>query len=168
MKFIGAILIICAALSSGINRNKLMQKGIHIKRDILFSLEIIKSELATSRSTLPEMLKTAMKACGGEVGEFYKAVYECLTDGTEKNFSEIWQNGISSLSSIDQSSREALLRLGQSLGRYETEEQLRETENCCALIKNVMSAEAEEYNKVKKSNLALPTVTAAILVIVLI
>lgn len=168
MKFIGAIFVIIAAFSIGMNKNRTLSNDIHIKRQLIFSLEILKSELATSRSTVPEMLERAIKSGNGEVAEFFKSIYDRLTGGAEQSFSEIWRDSLSILPQLDTEIREALLRLGQSLGRYETEVQLCEIEKCCSVFKSALSAEMEEYNRMKKSNLTLPTAAAAILVIVLI
>lgn len=168
MKILGAIMIVSAAISFGISKNRRIRKAIHTKEAMLFSVQILKSELAANRSTVPEILKRITDVCSGEIRNVYKNILEELSHDFGRSFSDIWQENMDNIPCDDRSCIEGLIHLGQKLGRYDVNEQIEEAERCLAILKLSIEKDTAEYNRTKKSNLTVPPMFAAITVIMLI
>lgn len=124
MKAAGAVLILLGFLAGGVNLCRSRRRRLSTLRELETSLQLLAAELETRASEL-QTIFSFLGDQKGETGAFFRELSENMDKLGEYSFRKIWESAVKrNLGSLRPDEREGVLRLGGSLGRYETQQQL--------------------------------------------
>ena len=125
MKLPGMLAVICAFLAIGIDRLKSIREKIECTETLISGLTVLRSELAARLCPLRELLCAAAATAGGEAAAFFRLAADSLDKPGEEAFSERWVALCrTELPELAELPRGELEKLGQSLGRFDLDDQL--------------------------------------------
>ena len=99
-------------------------------------MELMRAELGTRLTPMPELMRLLSDRCGGAAGSFFSAVYSAMPLLEERDFSGLWNIAAEScLIVLDKRALDTVKKAGTVLGRYELAEQLSAVGSCAAELK---------------------------------
>lgn len=135
MKYLGAALIFFACLGAGTSRALEMRRRVRTLRGLTAALEVMKSEICSRLSPLPQAVEAAASGAPAELAAFFASLRRGEADIGDRSFSDIWGAGCrETLPALGERELAALLGLGASLGRYAAEEQGQAFDACAAIL----------------------------------
>lgn len=166
---VGAVLILLAGLSAAWRLTREQDKRLRALRSLALSLQHLHAELSLRLTSLPELAELLAQTAQGTAGRFFSTLYEKLQELGEKSFVLLWQESAqSALPELSGEDRAIWLRLGETLGRYELEEQLSAIELCRAELEYRAKALAEALPGRKRLAYGLLGTAGALLSIILL
>ncbi|HHU22981.1 MAG TPA: stage III sporulation protein AB [Clostridiales bacterium] len=131
-KFIGALLLIAAGAGMGVAKTRQLHFRVRSLSSILGSLEIMRGEICTRLTPLPELFLQLAAEAPGPADEFFSALKTGLTGLGERSLGEIWYQALEDTPSLVLKPEEerALYLFGMSLGRFDVAEQKQAIDRC--------------------------------------
>lgn len=163
---LGAVMLVAASLWLGAalvisekRRNRLLDA-------LISSLEILRGEISTRLTPLPDCARLLAESGPEACREFYSSVYSASGVLGEVEFSRLWDACLSVLD-LDGRARAALSDLGRSLGRYSADEQRAAIDRCLAELGLCAGAARERAQKNMQLRLGLPLAAGLLLAVML-
>lgn len=162
----GVIIICCTLL--GLNATGRSRQRVKALSGLIASFEIMKSEICSGLTPLPELMKLLSEQSAQPAAGLYR---RCLgMTGGRRSFREVWRQAISEsdeLCLLDEE-EQTLLELGLTLGRYEAEEQRPAIDKAQKRLELFLSIEEKEQANKKRVSTALGAGAGIMLAILLI
>lgn len=164
MKAAGALLLIGASLWLGGALVAADRRRGALLDALISSLEILRGEIVTRLTPLPECARLLAESGPEPCRKFYVNLYAALGSLGEREFAAIWDECLAE-TELAGTARSALSDLGRSLGRYSADEQ-RAAIDCCLESLRLCSREARERSqKNLQLRFALPLAAALLLAV---
>lgn len=127
LKTIGAILVIGAAAAVGLSVRGRLSKRVRILQDIVTALDLIHSEIACMCTPLDELLDKLCSAVQTPLRLFFCDCCDGHAKRPDLPVAMIWSRAVRDAEYLELLPQEeqALLDVGNAIGRYEAEEELR-------------------------------------------
>lgn len=125
LRWLAAAVIVGVCTLLGVNASGRSRQRVKALTGLISSLEIMKSEISSSLTPLPEIIKLLREQTREPAAELYRRCYELMNTRRARAFRETWRRALSesdSLCLLDEE-EQALLELGMLLGRYEPQQQ---------------------------------------------
>lgn len=135
MRYIGAVFVIVSLFAAGVCKARECRMCCDTLQSAIAMLDLISSEICTMRSPINRLTKR-MEAClEGEIKCFASKLSSELDRLGEERFCAIWRSAlISCVSSLPEDCLEAVVSLGNSIGRYDSEMQKQSLDGCRAVL----------------------------------
>ncbi|HHU06162.1 MAG TPA: stage III sporulation protein AB [Clostridiales bacterium] len=124
-KIIGALMVTAATTSLGLMSARQLKRRVRSLRSLVGALDIMRSEICTRLTPMPELLEL-LAAQSGEPANIFFA--NCLIKQRSmrgRPFVELWLSALKSTQELElnENELEPLTELGSALGRYDTDRQ---------------------------------------------
>lgn len=162
----GAIVICCTLL--GINAGGRSRQRVRALSGLISSLEIMKSEICSGLTPLPELIGMLAGQCAPPAAELYVKCSELM--GKRRSFRDAWRRSLAEcgeLCLLDEE-EQVLLELGNTLGRYEAEQQRPALEHAQKRLELFLSIEEREQAEKKRISAALGAGAGIMLALLLV
>lgn len=169
MKALGALTIIGSCLGLSLTAIRSVKNRIRSMFWLCRAVEMIRAELSSRMSPLPELMRLAADRSEGECRAFFEKVGAFFDEPTDELFPERWEKSARScLPSLRESERRELILLGQCIGRYEIHEQLASCDRFLASVSAAHDGELSRFSNNRRVFLALGTAAGAFLCLILL
>lgn len=169
MRYVGSFFIIFACLGMGISYATQKRKRMETLIGMCAALELMKGEIQTKLSSLPELSLTIARRSGAPAAEFFTQLYRSLENLGEDGFADIWKRTAEkTLCSLDAGELEEINSLGNIIGRCELDMQTEAIAYCLSFLKNELQNARLQYPSERKLGIGLGAASAALLLISLI
>lgn len=128
IKIVGACLVILSCTSLGLYFSSLVQGRVTDLKALKKNITILRGDIKYGNTTLPEAIGALARRNSDTFKEFFAAIEGELLNSSGLSFIQIWDKGIKTClknSYMNQSDREQLNRLGETLGYLDKEMQLK-------------------------------------------
>lgn len=151
MRYLGAVTVIISALLIGIGKAREEKQKVLMLRELCAFLEMMKNELCSERKSICKFFFDESLNEFSALSKFSQLMRSRLRTLGEKRFSSIWSEIVNdSFSGLPQKSLSALLTLGSSIGKYDSDIQKSAFERCMLILQGeCLQAEASLKNNEK-------------------
>lgn len=144
MTYLGAFILIISALFIGVSKAKEEKCKVETLRELRLALDIFKNEICTNKTPIGKVTSMESLKAFSNLRQFFSELesqFGCIGD---KRFADIWSDSIlKTLNQIPEKSKNALIALGNSLGRYDSDLQREAIEQCI----HILQSECEELER---------------------
>ena len=169
MKIVGSLMLLCGCTGIGLQQVKKMDKRVRTIQSMICGLEVMERELSFRVPLLEEILLAAVRSTEGVTRDFFSFCREELSKNQDKPFVEIWNSAVrEQLIYLKESDLDAILALGDILGRYDCEGQQLAIGRAHSALEQVLSSALAERSSRGKVYRVLSTTVGALLVILLL
>ena len=165
MRLTGAALLMLAGLLLGLLAAQGLRDRVRRREGLRQLLERMSFELERFKTPLPELFGLLAAQTEGEAGTLCRRVSEQLEQPERRPFSQIWSGAVSALPAVE---RAALLPLGDVLGRYGAQEQVRALEAARAAMARAEDQARGEQREKSRIYVGVPAAAAAALAVLLL
>lgn len=125
LKIIGALMITAATTSVGVISVKYLKRRVRSLRTLIGALDIMRSEICTRLTPMPELLEILAVQAGEPANIFFTNCLMKQRAMRGRPFAEIWRSALASTKELElkEPELEPLSELGSALGRYDTDRQ---------------------------------------------
>jgi stage III sporulation protein AB len=125
LKIIGALMITTATTSLGVLSVKQLKRRVRSLRTLIGALDIMRSEICTRLTPMPELLELLAVQTGEPANIFFTNCLMKQRSMRGRPFAELWRSALDSTKELDlkETELEPLRELGSALGRYDTDRQ---------------------------------------------
>lgn len=166
MRIFGAGLIIIACAVLGLARARELRDRARLVRAFASSVEILRGEIVSRLSPLPEAAERLAKSGPAETRQFYVNLSRSLDLLGDTEFSQLWDKCLS-LCPLTEESHAALSDLGRSLGRFSAPEQDAALSRCVEALDEASRGASEEAERGGRLFAGLSVCAGALLAVVL-
>lgn len=147
LRALGGLLLLGGALALGMAPAMELSRRLSALEAWGEALALLERELAFTASDMPTLLDRVARGSPSPVREWAGAVLKSLDRLGEKGFGEIWREGLEAVpGALFPGELEALARLGDTLGRYDRQAQLK----ALALTREELSRLARETREERR------------------
>ena len=165
----GALCVLAACVSMGAVACAERRRRLSALDELTAALRRMRAELASHARPTAELCRMLGESAAGETGAFFTLLLHSLGELGERPFYALWREAAGkALRSLREEERESFARLGESLGRYELEEQLGAIESCLAFFDSAREKARAELPAQRKLTLGLALSAGAMLTILLL
>ena len=169
MKLLGCVMIALASLLGGV----LYTRGIKQRQEELASacamLELMRGELETRLTPLPELAAELAGRVGGAGEAFLLCLAMKLKEFGKRNFAELWAESVDGVfCASDAETRNRLIQLGPVLGRYDIGSQLSALDSCADALRRRYLQLSGDMPQLLRLGMGLCMSAGALIVILLI
>jgi stage III sporulation protein AB len=127
IKLLGAALVLAASCAFGAGGVLRLRRHAAQLRAFRRMTDVIRAELAFRLSPVPELLEKIAETCAEPASGFARSLLGALRSLGDEPFSELWRRALLGRPQLKLTNDELepLVSLGQTLGRYDAESQLR-------------------------------------------
>ena len=169
MRLFGALLILSAAVGTGLCLSDHSRRRLRALEDFSAALALIAGELSLRNSPLPELLEKASVESTGQAKAFFTALNNTLSLLGEYPFSRLWERALNeSCPVLPQKAQYELKQLGNSLGRYDLDRQLSDLASAGQRLEQMAMQAAGEYAQLRKLGPGLGAASGLLLAILLL
>lgn len=168
MKIIGTVIVIGACLSIGQRKVNAARRELFTLSDLIAGVRVMRAELTSWLCPMEDLLRQAAEHTGPEASAFFLCCAESLSKLNENSFSELWSKACETILSIPAEGRRQLEMLGDSLGRYELEEQLAACDRYLRDTEEEADKLRAKLPELRKLTLALSAAAGAFLCLLII
>ena len=170
LKTIGSILILCVSAAIGLSKRSQLARHVNILKGLISAFEIIHSEISCMCTATEELLERLCNIASGEVKCFFDDCLDGLRTRRDLPFALIWSRSVKDAGYLELSHQEseALLELGNSLGRYNADETLRALNYAIRNFEGYLKAASDTRARLGKLYGNLSIIAGIALVIILI
>lgn len=170
LNLIGAILVIGATATFGIASLWRMGARVRVLSALLATLETMKSEICDRMIPLPELVEKLSEEAPLPVDLFFCKLRQAMAEIGVRSFYFLWKATILASPELElrEPEREALIALGQSLGRYDADEQRDAFAYTQRRLEGCLRHAEEERAKQGKVHAALGITVGVFVVIILL
>jgi len=167
---IGAVLVIGATATVGITSLWRMGTRVRVLSALIVALEVMKSEVCDRMTPIPELIDQLAEEAPAPVNLLFRRLQAEMGEIGIRSFYFLWKNAI--LASPDLALREAeqetLIALGQSLGRYDANQQRDAFVYAQRRLERYLSKAELERSQQGKVHAALSIAVGVFMVIILL
>ncbi len=169
MSYIGAILLTASAALIGIFKAAELKKSVEILSELTSLLELLRNEICTRRTPMKQVLSVKALPEYKYIQPFVLSLDERLKLLGNKSFAHIWAECITeSITNLSEESRNSLVNLGSSLGRYDAQLQAASIDRCIGDLEREYKSIYENLKCNQKMYIGLGTGMGLIVSIILI
>ncbi|CAM3788114.1 stage III sporulation protein SpoIIIAB [Cohnella lubricantis] len=171
LKLIGAALVLFAGTMIGFAQGARFAERPRQIRHLLHALQRLETEIGYGQTPLPEALQRVAQAIPKPLSALFAQVASALRSGTGVTVRECWERTFADgwpSTSMRGGEREALLRLGATLGGSGKEDQLKHVRLAMLQLQAEETAAREEQQKYEKLSRSLGVLGAALVVILML
>lgn len=165
MRLTGAALLMAAGLLTGLRMADRLQKRCALRTELERMLALMAFELGRFRTPLPQLFEKLSAGLEGEALTLCCRMTSGLDRLGERTLDGIWAEALEPLPPPE---RKILLPLGNVLGRYGAEEQLRAVESCRAAMERSQCEAQAALRERGRMYVGLSAAGAAVLVVLLL
>lgn len=163
------MLAVCGCFWAGCRMVNSRKERIAALRELEFALLLLRGELESRAAALPELCVFLRERTCGAARALFSGMAAQLSMLGEERFSSLWNRAVrESGTALEDREREELLGLGEVLGRYELETQLRRLEGCCTVLHQCREEAERAYPGQRRLCLGLSAAAGLLLAIVLL
>ncbi|MGI5935463.1 MAG: stage III sporulation protein AB [Oscillospiraceae bacterium] len=131
-KLIGAMLLVMAGAGMGLVKAGHLHFRVQSLSSILSSLEIMRGEICTRLTPLPEIFSLLAAEAPSPADKFFSAMKTGMSGLGQRSLGEIWGQALKDTPALALKPEEerALHLLGMSLGRFDVSEQKQAIDRC--------------------------------------
>ena len=160
---IGAIFLLALILTG---RRK---AEIDCLAELCRGLELIRAELGSRLTPMPELLGLLEDQCAGEAGNFFRTVGRALPLLEERDFSSLWSLAAEeALRCLSQRELDIVKKVGTVLGKYELSEQLNVIGSCLRELKAMEERLRVAYPQSRKLFFGISAAAGGFIIILLL
>ena len=164
---IGAIISAFFLLSLTLTGNK--KAEINCLAELCTGFALIRAELGTRLTPMPELLGLLEEQCAGEARGFFRAVGTALPLLEERDFSSLWSMAADkALCCLSQRELDTVKKVGTVLGKYELSEQLAVIGSCLTELKAGEERLRVAYPQTRKLFFGLSAAAGGFIIILLL
>lgn len=149
MTYIGALILVISAFFVGVSKAKEEKCKVETLRELCSALDIFKNEICSNKTPIGKVISLDSLKMLPNLSPFFSELecqFGCLGD---KRFSDIWSESVlKTLKQIPEKSKNELIALGNSLGRYDSDLQRDAIERCM----HILQSECEELERGLSNN----------------
>lgn len=169
MNHLGAITVIISALFIGIYKAREEKRKALILRQLCSFLELMKNELCAEKKSISKFFFDDVLDSFSFLTEFIQSMRNNLSSLGIKRFCSIWSESINnSFSNIPDKAQNALLALGSSIGKYDSDIQKSAFERCESIIQSECVQAEKALRNNEKMYIGLGGCAGAILALMLV
>ena len=169
MKVLGIGAIISAIFLLALNLTGRRKAEIDCLAELCRGLELIRAELGSRLTPMPELLGLLEAQCTGEAGNFFRAVGNALPLLEEKDFSSLWSLAADEvLRCLGQRELDIVKKVGAVLGKYELSEQLNVLGSCLTELKAMEEKLREAFPQNRRLFFGLSAAAGGFIIILLL
>ena len=169
MKVLGIGAIISAIFLLALNLTGRRKAEIDCLAELCRGLELIRAELGTRLTPMPELLGLLEEQCAGEAGGFFRAVGTALPLLEERDFSSLWSLAAEeALRCLSQRELDIVKKVGTVLGKYELSEQLNVIGSCLRELKAMEERLRVAYPQSRKLFFGISAAAGGFIIILLL
>lgn len=169
MKVLGIGAIISAIFLLALNLTGRRKAEIDCLAELCRGLELIRAELGTRLTPMPELLGLLEEQCAGEAGSFFRSVGTALPLLEERDFSSLWSMAADkALCCLSQRELDTVKKVGTVLGKYELSEQLTVIGSCLTELKAGEERLRAAYPQTRKLFFGLSAAAGGFIIILLL
>lgn len=142
------------------------QRQRSLTQAMLTSLEILRGEIATRLTPMPDCAQMLSENGPRECRGFYESLYASLNALGDVEFSRLWSACLATLDLPDMAAA-ALRDLGMSLGRYSADEQRAAIDRCIESLKHCLEEAGTEVRENARLRFGLTMCAGAVLAVIL-
>ena len=169
IKILGSIIVITCGLVFGASQRAKFKGRIKTIKGIMRAIDFMHSEISCMCTPTGELIDKLCQSSTGNVRCFFK---ECRSRHIKRKdlpFSEIWSKTVKNAEylELDRNAEETLLEIGNALGRYEADEQMRVILNARKSFERFLKCAEEASERLGKlyGNLSLISGIATVIIL---
>lgn len=165
-----AIMITASCMYMGFAKNRELLREINITSDFLKALCEMSLNIKNRLTPVFELVRSGIKN-KDSTGVFFQKLYSMLKSTNNKRLSELWSEAVYECFKDDVKDRalfSALCEIGECLGRYDEESQIKELDMAYEKLSLIIREQKVRYDKGKKVYLSVYTSAGIILSIILL
>lgn len=146
LRWIGACLVILGCGGFGVMIAASFRKELTSLKKLIAALDFMECELQYRMSALPDLCRQTAANCDGVLRQIFSSLAAELEDQISPNVQQCMKSVLSKTKDVPTQTAEALLQLGNSLGRFDLQGQLKELESArqeCRVKLNKLSGNAD-------------------------
>lgn len=164
---IGAIISAFFLLSLTLAGNK--KAEINCLAELCTGFALIRAELGTRLTPMPELLLLLTDRCQGPAGSFFRAIGTALPLLEEKDFSTLWNAAAEEyLGCLSQRELETVKKAGAVLGKYELSEQISVIASCLAELRGAEEKLRAGYPQCRRLLFGISAAAGGFIIILLL
>lgn len=171
IQFAGAILVLFAGTMIGYLQAARYAARPRQIRQLTHALQRLETEIQYGQTPLPEALSRIAEVVPPPVSGLFYEIARSLAGGTGATVRESWEKALAEgwgRTSMKQPEREALARLGSTLGASGREDQLKHVRLTMIQLQTEEAAARDEQNRYEKMSRSLGVLGAALVVILML
>ena len=168
IKWIGAIFVLAACGGFGFQIAAAQRKEVRTLRQLIRILDFAECELQYRLTPLPELCRKASQECSGPLNALFLCLCKELEEQISPNVSSCMRASIAFTEQLPKQTAEVLALLGESLGKFDLNGQLRGLASVRAECNRRLDALAENQDVRLRSYKTLGLCAGAALVILFI
>ncbi|MCL2843067.1 MAG: stage III sporulation protein AB [Oscillospiraceae bacterium] len=170
LSLIGAVLVIGATATFGLASLWRMGARVRILSALIATLETMKSEICDRMTPVPELVDKLSEEAPPPVDMFFCKLRQAMGEIGIRSFYFLWKAALLASPELElrDPEREALIALGQSLGRYDAAEQRDAFTYTQRRLESYLRHAEEERAKQGKVHAALGITVGVFVVIILL
>lgn len=169
MRITGAVLIFAACFYAGFIKTRALSMRESNLSMLMNCLLHIRNAIACRNDALPELFSRLSNQFDGQAGQFFKVLYSSTNRIGETSFANIWTDAIKSIfTELYDIEYSELSKLGQIIGRCDSESQIRAIMTSEVFFNSVLEELRRELPQKRKLALGLSATAGAFTVILLI
>ena len=135
LKWLGILLLITGGTMTGAAAAACLKNRVQALSAMLAALEVLKGEICTLLTPLPEAISRLARMEQLEVYPLFRRLEALLPDLGAQSFSALWERAvIESSLPFSSEERHCLLQMGESLGRFDAQAQAVAISRCMDLL----------------------------------
>jgi stage III sporulation protein AB len=168
-KLLGSMLIISASIILGIKRIKNDTQRLTDMEAIVQMLKRLEGELSSYSTPLPQLFDNLIFHCTGVARAFLEILSSNLSYLGEVEFSTIWSMSANeTLKQLRKDELSEFVNLGNSLGRYGLDLQVKALDLCITYFENAIAEMRAKLPEMKKLYIGISGTCGILLVILLV
>lgn len=168
LKLLGCAFVMAGALWCGAGAVGELRRRAQALEELRAGLVWLEEELAFRLTALPQLLGQLGESRQGEVGRFFQAAAQGLAEDPEGGLRQSWRRAmVRQLPLLRPEERQALLELGQTLGRYDGQTQRQALARCARRLCVFRDEARAEVKRLGKVYAALSLAGGAAVILVL-
>jgi stage III sporulation protein AB len=168
MKWIGALLVLSGCSGIGLYMAGQYRKELNSLKKLISALDYMSSELQYRLTPLPDLCILVSKECSGKLKLFFSGLAEELDSQIKPDMMTCVRSVIHRVGSLTQVTKNMLLKLGTTLGRFDLHGQIQAIESVRTASRNALNKMESEKSVRIRSYQTLGVCAGAALVIILI
>ncbi|XID94142.1 stage III sporulation protein SpoIIIAB [Paenibacillaceae bacterium WGS1546] len=174
MKFLGVLLVLFAGTMIGLVQSARYAARPRQIRELLHALQRLETEIGYGQTHLPEALKRISAQLSSPLSAVFASISDSLANeaaSSGETVREIWEKSIVAgwpSTAMKTPEKEAMLRLGETLGGSGREDQLKHLRLAAIQLQAEEAAAREDQRRYEKLSRSLGMLGAALVVILMI
>lgn len=169
MRWLGGFFIFFSCLTLGFTYSNSKRSHLKSLADVCDALELIKGELSTNLSSLPEICEALDGRAKGSAADFLLKLRISFENLGTEDFSMLWTRAVeSAFKDLSCEELKSVASLGNILGKFRLEDQLSALDCTTAYLKDTLNRAKLDYPNERKLSLGVSAAGAMLILLTLI